>query len=150
MKLLIALVLVVGCGSVSAVQLQDGAPADVQSTEAAAGAVGSGGAGGELGGRGGAGGGELGGRGGAGGASSGGTGHVSNTMCTGTRCSSAGGSGGAVCSWDVIRGCAGQNVSGTPCNVCRGTDGNYTRCLTDGRPGAGTYCVPDCADCQAP
>jgi hypothetical protein len=80
-----------------------------------------------------------------GGASSGGAGGV------------AGGSAGAPGVSDVQcpseltvrRGCAGQIINGSPCDVCQDGGGALLRCSTDPRAGARMYCVPDCSYCHA-
>jgi hypothetical protein len=69
---------------------------------------------------------------------------------------SSGGTGGArlgvsdvACpyDWAVQRGCPGQNVNGSPCDVCHDAGGAPLRCSTNPAAGARAYCVPDCSQC---
>jgi hypothetical protein len=154
-----ALVAVGACGTVDvAPSAKDGAggngAAGAGAPDGAAGGGGSfsaaGGAGGATvaGGSGGAAGSSSGGAGGAelgghGGAISGTSGHAGQ-----------GGSPGVSdvqCPYDVTvqRGCPGQIIDSSPCDVCHDGGGSLLRCSTDPRPGARMYCVPDCSYCHS-
>jgi hypothetical protein len=54
------------------------------------------------------------------------------------------------CPYDVTvqRGCAGQIINGSPCDVCHDGTGALLHCSTDPRAGARMYCVPDCSYCH--